>query len=105
MRATLLAIRLRNGWEMLACYLAKTPGGRHIAAMLNILSILTGLVSLICVIPGVIPFLGWANWLAIPIAVVGLVIGMLSSKNTGRNLNLVILVIAIIRLSLGGGII
>lgn len=73
--------------------------------MLNIVSILTGLVSLIFVIPGVIPFLGWANWLALPIAVVGLVIGMLSSKNTGRNLNIVILIIAVIRLSMGGGVI
>jgi hypothetical protein len=32
------------------------------------------------------------------------VIGMLSSRNTGRNLNLVLLVVAILRLSLGGGI-
>lgn len=73
--------------------------------MFNILSILTGLVSLIFVIPGVIPFLGWANWLALPIAVVGLVLGMLSSSNTGRNLNIVILIIAVVRLSLGGGFI
>ena len=72
--------------------------------MLNIISILVGLVSLIFVIPGVFPFLGWANWLALPLAVVGLIIGMLSSKNTGRNLNLVILIIAIVRLSMGGGI-
>jgi len=72
--------------------------------MLNILSILTGLVSLIFVIPGVFPLFGWVNWLAIPVAVVGLVIGMLSSKTGGRNLNLVILVIAIIRLLIGGGI-
>lgn len=72
--------------------------------MLNILSILTGLVSLIFVIPGVFPLLGWVNWLAIPIAVVGLIIGVLSSKNGGRNLNLVILLIAIVRLSLGGGL-
>lgn len=72
--------------------------------MLNIVSILVGLVSLIFVIPGIIPLLGALNWLAIPIAVVGLVIGVLSSKNTGRNLNIVILVIAVLRLSLGGGL-
>lgn len=72
--------------------------------MLNILSILTGLVSLIFVIPGVFPLLGALNWLAIPIAVVGLIIGVLSSKTGGRNLNIVILLIAIVRLSLGGGI-
>ena len=73
--------------------------------MLNIVSILVGLVSLIFVIPGLIPLLGWANWLAVPIAVIGLIIGVLSSKNAGRNLNIVILIIAILRGSLFGGFI
>jgi len=72
--------------------------------MLNIVSILVGLVSLIFVIPGIIPLLGALNWLAIPITVVGIVIGMLSSKNTGRNLNIVLLIVAVVRLSLGGGL-
>lgn len=72
--------------------------------MLNILSILIGLASLIFVIPGVLPVLGALNWLALPIILVGIVIGMLSSSNTGRNLNIVLLVIAVVRLSLGGGI-
>lgn len=71
--------------------------------MLNILSIIVGLSSLVFVIPGVIPLFGWVNWLAIPVIVVGLIIGVLSSKTSGRNLNLVLLVIAIVRLSLGGG--
>ncbi|WP_373489438.1 hypothetical protein [Blastomonas sp.] len=73
--------------------------------MLNIVSILIGLVALLLAIPAFIPFLGIANWLILPIALVGVVIGMLSSSNTGRNLCLVVLVICIIRLSLGGGII
>lgn len=72
--------------------------------MLNILSILVGFTSLIFVIPGIIPLLGALNWLAIPITLVGAVIGMLSSKTAGRNLNLLLLVVAIVRLSLGGGI-
>lgn len=72
--------------------------------MLNIVSILIGLVSLIFVIPGIIPLLGALNWLAIPITVVGIVVGMLSSKNTGRNLNIVLLIVAVVRLSLGGGL-
>ncbi|MGB3165645.1 MAG: hypothetical protein WBA68_02600 [Alteraurantiacibacter sp.] len=72
--------------------------------MLNIVSILVGLLSLVIVIPAQIPLLGWGNWLALPLIVIGLVIGQLSSSNTGRNLNLVILLIAIVRLSLGGGL-
>ncbi|RPF70802.1 hypothetical protein [Aurantiacibacter spongiae] len=72
--------------------------------MLNVLSILTGLLSLIIVIPSQIPFLGIGNWLALPVIAVGIVLGQLSSKRSGRNFNLVILAIAVIRLLLGGGV-
>lgn len=72
--------------------------------MLNILAFLVGLVSLIIVIPAQIPLLGWANWLALPLIVVGIVLGALSSQNGGRNFCLVVLLIAAVRLSLGGGI-
>ncbi len=72
--------------------------------MLNIVSIIIGLSSLIFVIPGIMPLLGWVNWIGIPILVVGLIVGVLSRKTTGRNLNLVLLIVAVVRLSLGGGI-
>lgn len=72
--------------------------------MLNALSILTGLFSLLIVIPSQIPLLGWGNWLALPIVAVGVVLGALSSKNTGRNFCLVILLVCAVRLMLGGGI-
>jgi hypothetical protein len=72
--------------------------------MLNILSILIGLVALVFVIPGVLPILGALNWLALPIAVLGAGVGVLSSHNSGRNFNLFLIVVAIVRLSLGGGI-
>lgn len=70
--------------------------------MLNIVSILVGLVALLFAIPGLIPLLGWVNYAAIPIAVIGAAIGVLSSHNTGRNLNLIVLVVAFVRLWLGG---
>ena len=54
--------------------------------------------------PAFIPLLGALNWLIVPIALVGVLLGFLSSSNTGRNLCLVVLVVCIIRLSLGGGI-
>ena len=73
--------------------------------MLNILSFLFGIVSLIVVIPATIPFLGWANWFALPLIVVGAVLGQMSRSNAGRNFNLVVLLIAVVRLSLGGGLI
>jgi hypothetical protein len=71
--------------------------------MLNILAYLVGLVSLVIVIPAQIPLLGWANWLALPLIVIGVIIGALSSKGGGRNFCLVVLLIAGVRLTLGGG--
>ncbi|QKG70275.1 hypothetical protein [Erythrobacter mangrovi] len=73
--------------------------------MLNILSILLGLIALVIAIPSSIPLLGWGNWIALPFAVAGAGLGALSSSNGGRNFCLIVLVIAAIRLSLGGGII
>ena len=73
--------------------------------MLNIASILIGIIALLLAIPAFIPFLGWANWLVIPIAIVGLALGAMSDRNAGRNLNIVVIVIGVVRLMLGGGII
>ena len=73
--------------------------------MLNLLSILLGLLSLVIGIPATNPLLGWANWLALPLIVLGVVVGQLSSTNGGRNFCLVVLLIAAIRLSIGGGLI
>jgi hypothetical protein len=72
--------------------------------MLNALAYIVGLVSLVIVIPAQIPFLGWANWLALPLIVIGIIIGALSSKDGGRNFCLVVLLIASVRLMLGGGL-
>ncbi len=77
----------------------------HIRHMLNALSILIGLLSLVIVIPSQIPLLGWGNWLALPLIVVGIVLGALSRSNGGRNFCLIVFVIACVRLMLGGGII
>ena len=71
--------------------------------MLNILAFLIGLVSLVIVIPAQIPLLGWANWFALPLIVIGIVVGALSSKDSGRNFCIVVLLIAGVRLMLGGG--
>ena len=78
----------------------------HIGHMGNAIALLLGLVSLIIVIPATIPFLGWANWLALPLIVVGVIVGQLSSTSKGgRNFCLIVLLVAVVRLSLGGGLI
>lgn len=73
--------------------------------MLNLLAYLIGLVSLVIVIPAQLPLLGAANWIALPIIVTGIIVGALSSKDGGRNFCLIVLVIAAVRLMLGGGVI
>lgn len=72
--------------------------------MLNILSILIGIVALIMAIPSTIPFLGWGNWFVLPVALIGAGVGALSTSNKGRNFCLIVLAIAVVRLMLGGGI-
>lgn len=72
--------------------------------MLNIVSILFGLLAIPFALAGLIPFFNLLNWVAIPIALGGVVIGVLSRRTSGRNLNIVVLVVAFIRLALGGGI-
>ncbi|MEN2749439.1 hypothetical protein [Sphingomonas sp. T9W2] len=73
--------------------------------MLNIFSILIGLVALVLAIPALIPFISLMNWIVFPIALVGFVVGLLSSKTSGRNLNLIILIVSGLRLFLTGGLI
>lgn len=73
--------------------------------MLNLASILTGVVALLLAIPSTIPFLGWGNWIVLPIALVGAGIGALSRSNSGRNFCLVVFALSCVRLWLGGGII
>jgi hypothetical protein len=72
--------------------------------MLNLVSLIIGLVALICGAVAFLPLLGWAYWLIIPLAVIGAGIGALSQATAGRNLNLFVILIGIVRLSLGGGI-
>jgi hypothetical protein len=72
--------------------------------MFNVLSLIIGFFALILAVLAFLPLLGWAYWLIIPIALVGAVVGMLSRGTAGRNLNLLVIVIGVIRLILGGGI-
>jgi len=79
--------------------------GQHMEPMLNIVSILLGLFALLLAIPSAIPLLGWGNWVVLPIAILGAGLGALSRSNHGRNFCLIVILIAVVRLSLGGGLI
>ena len=72
--------------------------------MRNMISLLIGSFALIMAAIAFIPFLGWANWLIIPLAIIGLGIGATSGQTSGRTLNLIVIAIGILRLMLGGGL-
>ncbi len=73
--------------------------------MLNLVSLIIGALAFVLALVAFIPLLGWANWLIIPLAIIGAGVGMISGATSGRNLNLFVIVIGAIRLMLGGGII
>ena len=71
--------------------------------MLNLISLAIGAVAIIPLLLALMPFFGWMNWFLLPLPVVGLLIGSLSRGNAGRNLNLLVLIVAIVRLMMGHG--
>jgi hypothetical protein len=72
--------------------------------MLNLFSLIIGMVALVCAAVAFLPLLGWANWLIIPLAVIGAGVGAMSQGTAGRNLNLFVILVGVVRLMLGGGI-
>ncbi|WP_374126030.1 MULTISPECIES: hypothetical protein [unclassified Sphingomonas] len=73
--------------------------------MLNVLSLLVGLVAFVIALVGLVPLFGWLNWIALPIAVIGTALGLMSDSKAGRNLNILVLVFGGFRLFIGGGFI
>jgi hypothetical protein len=72
--------------------------------MFNLVSLIVGFVALLCALVAFIPLLGWLNWLIIPLAIIGAAVGLMSRGRAGRNLNLLVIVIGVVRLMLGHGI-
>ncbi len=70
--------------------------------MLNILSLIVGIVAFPVMMIGLIPLLGWLNYLVIPMAILGVTLGALSDSKVGRNLNIVVLIVGGVRLWMGG---
>lgn len=82
---------------------------------MGLISLLWGIVSMIWMVLALIPLLGWGNWFLIPFAAIGAVIAAIGvmftrSGNRGRAktglvLNGIVIIVAIGRLVLGGGVI
>lgn len=72
--------------------------------MFNIVSLIIGVVALFCALVAFIPLLGIGEWLVLILAIMGAGVGMISRSNAGRNLNLFVIAVAVLRLILGHGI-
>ncbi len=82
---------------------------------MGLISLLWGIVAMIWMVLALIPLLGWGNWFLIPFAAVGAIIaaiGVLFTRSekrgrakTGLVLNGIVIVVAVVRLGIGGGII
>jgi len=71
---------------------------------MNVASKIIGIIALIIMLVGIIPFLGLLNWIAAPIALVGLFVGIFSKNTGGLILNGIVLIVSALRLIAGGGI-
>lgn len=71
--------------------------------MFNLASLIIGFVALICAMIAFVPLLGIGEWLVLLLAIFGAGVGIVSRHNAGRNLNLFVILVAIVRLTLGGG--
>ena len=82
---------------------------------MGLISLLWGIVAMLWMVLALIPLLGWGNWFLIPFAAIGAIIAAVGilftrTENRGRAkaglvLNSIVIVVGIIRLSLGGGVI
>lgn len=72
---------------------------------MNIASIIIALTCIPVMLLGFIPMLGWLNWVILPGAVIGAILGAFGEKKIGLILNIIVFVVGGIRLFIGGGFI
>ena len=82
---------------------------------MGMISLVWGILAMVWMVLALIPIIGITNWLLIPFAAVGAIIaaiGILFTRTQHRGrakaglvLNGIVIVVGIIRLSLGGGVI
>ncbi len=82
---------------------------------MGLISVVWGIFAMLWMVLALIPLLGWGNWFLIPFAAVGAIIAAIGIMFTAREhrgrakaglvLNGIVIVVGIIRLSIGGGIV
>ncbi len=81
---------------------------------MGLISLLWGIIAMVWMIFALVPVIGITNWLLIPFAAIGAIIaaiGVLFTRETRRGrakagllLNAVVIVVAVVRLGIGGGL-
>ena len=82
---------------------------------MGLISLLWGIFAMLWMMLALLPLLGWGNWFVIPFAAVGVIIAALGiafsapghrgRAKAGLVLNGLVILVAVVRLNLGGGII
>jgi len=73
---------------------------------MNLISTLIGLFALALGLIGIVPLLGWLNWPVLFLAFVGMIFGLSSKdKTNGVTINFLVIVFALFRLYVNGGIV
>jgi len=72
---------------------------------MNTTSTIIGIIAGILAIVGFIPLMGYLNWAALFLTILGITLGLFDTKTTGITLNFLVLVVALLRLFMAGGII
>jgi hypothetical protein len=82
--------------------------------VMGFISLIWGVFAMLFMLIALIPLLGWLNWAVIPFAGIGVIlaaIGIMLRGEKGRRakagllLNAIVIVVAVVRLSMGGGVI
>lgn len=71
--------------------------------LFQIASVAIGVFAAIWMVVGMIPLLGLIQWPVLVLCVVGVIFGVFPERKTGLTINLVVGVVAVLRLFLGGG--
>ena len=71
---------------------------------MNTLGTVIGIITIVLMIVGFMPFVGALNWFNIPIAIIGLVISVIGNSKGGKVMCLLAIIVGAFRLFMGGGI-
>ncbi len=74
---------------------------------MNAISVFIGVLAGVLMAVGLVPLLGWLNWIVLALCVIGIIFGALSSKEgrSGLIINGSVAAVGMLRLMLGGGVI